>query len=133
MSITRGLIIAAALSGVATLASAAPARLTDVQFVAANRCLGLVSSRTLGTSDAAALKAFVSDQSHNRDALAWERADQARDDALSEANRASGERKARLTAERDGACQAYIAPAVQAATSGGAHKGGGATTSHTLP
>lgn len=131
MSITRGLIITAALCSVAGFAAAGPTRLNDVQFIAASRCLGIVSSKTLGTSDAAAFRAFVDQQSRARDIIAQDRADEAREDAMREANRATGEHKDRLVAERDGACQVYVAPTSQAG--GGAAHGGGAGPAHTLP
>jgi hypothetical protein len=131
MSVAKGLLVAAAFCAASGVAAAAPARLNDVQFIAANRCLGLVSSKTLGTGDAAALKAYVDQQSRSRDSMAWDRADEARQDATQEANRASGETKERLTAERDGPCKAYVASTSEAG-GGGAH-GGGAGPAHTLP
>ena len=131
MSITRGLIITAAFCSVAGFAAASPPRLNDVQYIAASRCLGIVSSKTLGTSDAAALRSYVDQQSRARDVIAQDRADQAREDAMREGNRATGERKDRLVAERDGLCQAYVAPTSQAG--GGAAHGGGAGPAHTLP
>jgi hypothetical protein len=131
MSITRGLIISAAFCSVAGFAAASPTRLNDVQFVAASRCLGIISSKALGTGDAAALASYVDQQSRSRDVIAQDRADEAREDAMHEANRVAGERKDRLIAERDGACQAYIAPTSQAG--GGAAHGGGAGPARTLP
>jgi len=130
MSWAMGLIAAAALGAVAGMAAAAPARLTDVQFIAANRCLGIISSKTLGTGEAAAFSAFLDQQGKSRDSIASDRADEARDDAMHEANRVTGERKDRLIAERDGPCQAFIAPVTQA---GGAAHGGGAGPANTLP
>jgi hypothetical protein len=76
------------------------------------------------------LKAYVDQQSRARESIAADRADEAREDAIREANRATGERKDRLVAERDGLCHAYIAPTSQAG--GGAH-GGGVGPARTLP
>jgi hypothetical protein len=59
-------VLAAVACASAAAAFAEPAHLTDVQFVAANRCLGLMSSKTLGTPDAAALSRFLDVESTGR-------------------------------------------------------------------
>ena len=121
MTLIKGLIITAALAGVATSAIGAPKRLSDVQFIAASRCLGLMTSSALGASDdAAALKAYLSEQSRAREVIASDRADEARDLAKSEADRAGGQRKSALIPERDGACQVYLAPTTEAGGGAGA-------------
>ena len=89
-----------------TVALAAPAHLDDIQFVAANRCLGLLSSKRLGTPDAAALKRLIDSQVAGRAPFIYDRADQAREDALRQADR--GKQTAKLTAERDGACKSFL-------------------------
>jgi hypothetical protein len=118
MRLITASLAAACAATLAPLATAAPTRITDVDFIAANHCLGLESSRQLGTPEAAAaLKQFVKAQSWGRDPFIYDRADQARDDALSDAGRGGIDRKARLVAERDGVCQTFLAETNTAAAS----------------
>jgi len=112
--------IAAALAAVvAPLAFAAPVHITDVQFITANQCLGLMSSKSLGTTDAAAMQRFIHDQSYGRDPGVYDRADQVRDNAESDANRGGTDHRARLVAERDGVCRDLLGGATSTASSGG--------------
>ncbi|HUO12466.1 MAG TPA: hypothetical protein VMU37_06885 [Caulobacteraceae bacterium] len=100
----------------APLATAAPAHVTDVAFIAANRCLGLESSKQLGSPDAAAaLQRFVNAQSWGREGAVYDRADEARDDAIAEAGRGGTDHRARLVAERDGVCQSFLSTTSAAA------------------
>ncbi len=107
----RPLTVAALLA--LTCAAGAPAfaeqptHLTDVQFVEANRCLGLMTSKALGTPDASAMAQLVKSQTGGRIGYVYDRADQARDDAQREANR-GGSQGPRLVAERDGVCHSFI-------------------------
>jgi len=104
MRILAGVIITAAL---ATTAEASPARLDDVAYMQAARCAGLASSSKLGSADAAAaLKAMVKNQSGGRDFYIQDKADDLQRDAKREADRADDVRKAKLTAELNGACAA---------------------------
>jgi len=106
----------------AVAASAAPAQLTDTQFIAANRCLGLMSSKALATPDAATLAAYLKTQNVGREGFVYDRADQAREDGRELAGRAGTETLTRLTAERDGVCQSFVADAqTTAAAAHGAH------------
>jgi len=120
-------IVSAALAAVACASAAAafaePAHLTDTQFIQANRCLGLMSSKTLGAPDAAAqLSRFLSNESVGRVPLAYDQADQARDDAQRQANRSNAYTNARLIAERDGVCHQFVdAAATTAAAARPAH------------
>jgi hypothetical protein len=114
MSLIKRLIITAVLAGAASSAMAAPPRLSDVQYIAANRCLGLMTSSALASADAGALKAYLDQQSRARMEIVADRADEARDLARTEANRAGGARRDALVAERDGACRAYLAPTSEA-------------------
>ena len=118
MRFSAGLTAAFAVTAGATCVAAAPERLTDVQFISANRCLGLMSSKALGTPDAEALRKLLKDQNGGRDAYIYEKADQAREDAQAEAARGGAERTARLVAERDGFCRTFLAPASTATTAG---------------
>ena len=110
MSIFRTAIVAAVIVAPAFAAHAATPRLSDAQFIAANRCVGLMESKTLGPVDDYALKARIKNESAGRVAQVWDMADQARDDAASDAARASGYDKTRLISERDGACMALLPP-----------------------
>ena len=107
----RPLTVAALLA--LTCAAGAPAfaeqptHLTDVQFVEANRCLGLMTSKALGTPDAGAMAQLVKAQTGGRIGYIYDRADQARDDAQRQANHA-GPDNSRLVAERDGVCRSLI-------------------------
>jgi hypothetical protein len=116
-------IASAALAAIACASAATafaePAHLTDVQFIAANRCLGLMSSKTLGTPDAAQLSRFLDIESQGRVPFAYDEADQARDEALRQANRSNADTNARLIAERDGVCRQFVSAA--ATTAAAAH------------
>ena len=100
------LITLACAAGAPALAEQ-PAHLSDVQFVEANRCLGLMTSKALGSPDATAMAQFVKSQNGGRMGYVYDRADQARDDAQREANR-GGSQGPRLVAERDGVCRSFI-------------------------
>jgi hypothetical protein len=104
----------------AATAFAQPAHLSDAQFIAANRCLGLMSSKTLGTPDAAALAKFL-DNDFGRMPLAYDEANEARDDARRQANRSNADTNARLIAERDGVCRQFVGAAFTAAAAHPAH------------
>ncbi len=101
-----GLIVLAAAAAAPAFA-AQPTHLNDVQFVEANRCLGLMSSKSLGTQDASAMAQLVKAQTGGRIGYIYDRADQARDDAQRQANR-GGSDSGRLIAERDGVCRSFI-------------------------
>jgi hypothetical protein len=103
---TVALAAAACLAG--TQALALPAHLSDAQFIEASRCVGLLSSKTLGSADVAAMKQLVKSEAGSRMSFIYDRADQARDDAERDANRA-GAAASNLVAERDGVCRALVA------------------------
>ena len=117
--LTAILAVAAACAS-AAVATAAPARLTDVQFIAANRCVGLESTKTAGTSDVDALRQLVKSQDGGRAAYIYDKADQARDDAAREASRSGAENNVRLAAERNGVCRS-LASITTASAGGGSH------------
>jgi hypothetical protein len=110
MNIVKVALIAATLAAPAFAASAAPSHLTDVQYIAANRCLALMDSKALGPVNDTAMKALIKEQMHGRDAMVWDMGDKANEDAASEAGRASAYTKGQLLAERDGACAALLPP-----------------------
>jgi hypothetical protein len=117
--VTATLTIAAACAS-AAVAVASPARLTDVQFIAANRCLGLESTKAFVAPDADALRQLLKGQTGGRESYIYDKADQARDDGARDAARAGAESNVRLAAERDGVCRS-LASIVTASTGGTAH------------
>jgi hypothetical protein len=102
MRIVFGALAIAALA--AGAASAKPEHLSDAQYLEAARCVGLASSRNLGSSDGGALKAWLQAQSTGRMSFTLDRADQVQDDARREADRAGDMTKPRLQAELSGVC-----------------------------
>ncbi len=103
----KTLIIAAVAFG--ALAGAAQAGVSNLDFLDAARCRGLAASENLGKLDTTALDAFLRDQGSAREAAVRTSASNKMQAALKEANAAEGEKKAKLIAQRDGACAAYIA------------------------
>jgi hypothetical protein len=118
--VTAALTIATACAS-AAVASAAPAHLSDVQFIAANRCLGIESTKSLGAPDADALRQLVKAQDWGRDPFIYDKADQAREDGQREASRSGAENNLRLTAERDGICRALASTTTASTSAGGSH------------
>jgi hypothetical protein len=106
MRFITGFAVAAGLA--ATAAVAAPPHLSDAQFIAANRCLGLMSSKSLGVADAAALKQLLKDQDGGRGSYIDDKADEARQDAQRQASSGSEDMHAKLLAERDGLCRTFV-------------------------
>jgi hypothetical protein len=88
--------------------AAASEKVTDVDFLKANRCKGLATSLT-GVVDTSSLDSFIKAERGARAPYVMERADEEFAKAKKEAKGA--DRKERLTAELTGACQAYIGPA----------------------
>jgi hypothetical protein len=121
MQIIKTALVAAAFAATGLAVHAAPQRLTDVQYIAANRCLGLMESKALGPTDDYAMKQLIKTQGVGRVSAVWDMADQAHDNALSAANRADDYSKARLTAERDGACEALLPPTQTTAAPSSSH------------
>ena len=104
---TVAALIAAVCAAAAPALADQPSHLSDAQFVEANRCLGLMTSKTLATPDAAAMQQLVKSQVGGRMAFIYDRADEARNDAQRQANHAAGDNSS-LVAERDGVCRALI-------------------------
>jgi hypothetical protein len=116
--ITATLTIAAACAS-AAVAVAAPARLTDVQFIAANRCLGIESTKAFASPDADVLRRLLKDN-YSRDSYILDKADQAREEGERDASRTSADMTQRIAAERDGVCRA-LASTTTASTPSGTH------------
>jgi hypothetical protein len=109
-ALANGLLGVGLATGVAFASpSHSPGRLSDAQYVAAGRCQALMASARLGPSDTHAIDAFMRAQERGRTNEAYERADQARQEADRQARTAGGYEKSQLIAERDGVCQALLA------------------------
>ena len=83
-------------------------KVTDVDFLKANRCKGLATTLT-GVVDTQSLDSFIKAQRGARAAYIMERASEEFTRAKKEAKGA--DRRDRLTSELTGSCQAYIGPA----------------------
>lgn len=92
---------------VAGPAAAAP-KITDVDFLRANRCRGLATTLT-DVVDTGSLESFIKAERGARAPYVMDRAEEEFARAKKEAR--SEDRKSRLTAELTGACQAYIGAA----------------------
>ncbi len=97
-------VIALAITAFAGSASAAE-KITDVDYLKANRCRGLATS-IQGVVDPAALNSFIKSERGSRAVYIVDRGEEEFDRARREAK--SQDRKERLTAELTGACQAYL-------------------------
>ena len=95
------LVAASLTAGTAVAAE----RISDVDFIRANRCKGLATSIS-GVIDPAALNTFIKAETGARPAYVMERADNEFQRAKKEAK--SEERRDRLSAELSGPCQAYL-------------------------
>ena len=96
--------LALVLLACAGSASAAE-KVTDVDYLKANRCKGLATSIE-GVVDPAALNSFVKAERGARAAYVVDRGEEEFQRARKEAK--SQDRKERLTGELTGACQAYL-------------------------
>lgn len=103
MRITTAIFVAAGLAAVAGTASAAG---SDVDYLKAARCKGLASG-TLTAVDTAALDAYLQTEGRNRTTFVLDRGKIALDQGKREATTNNEARKARLTAELNGPCQAF--------------------------
>lgn len=99
-------IIAIAAVFAAGSATAA-AKVSDVDFLKANRCKGLATTLT-GVVDTSSLDSFIKSERGARAAYVIDRGEEEFTKAKKEAK--SDDRKERLTSELTGACQAYIGP-----------------------
>lgn len=97
-------VIALAIATFAGSASAAE-KVTDVDYLKANRCKGLATSIE-GVVDPAALNSFIKSERGARAAYIVDRGEEEFQRARREAK--SQDRKERLTGELTGACQAYL-------------------------
>ncbi len=111
------MIIGASLVAAAASASAATPRVSDGAYIQAERCAALISSPALGRHDTSGIDSFLKDQDRGRVEAAYERGQEARENAAREARTAGAYAKSQLMAERDGICQSYAGgPAIAATT-----------------
>ncbi|WP_374654534.1 hypothetical protein [Phenylobacterium sp.] len=101
-------LIAIALTATGLLATAgtAAAAVSDVEFLRASRCRGLAESG-VAQVDTAAMDAFLKAEQRTRTTFVADRGKAEFDKARREGKTDNAERKARLTAELNGPCQAY--------------------------
>lgn len=93
----------------ASLASAANAgSISDLQFLEAARCRGLASSENLGKLDTASLDALLRAEGGDRDLAVRTSAVSKIDSARKQADAADDKKKAKLLAERESKCAAYL-------------------------
>jgi hypothetical protein len=103
---------------VAGTASAAPTHLTDVQYMQAARCRALIAAPALGGGDTHRIDDLLKQEGVGREAFIADKADEMQREVARLAKGASSERRASLTSERDGVCQAYNGANTAAAQSG---------------
>jgi hypothetical protein len=102
----KGFIIVASLAA-SSAALAAPAHLSDGQYLSAVRCRALIASPALGKGDTSAVDAMLKAESGGRNSVVFDRAEEVRGEAVRAAGRAGPDERGRLIAERNGACQAF--------------------------
>lgn len=100
-------LIAITLTAAGVLVAAgSAAAVSDVDYLRANRCRGLAAAG-VATVDTAAMDAFLKTEGRTRTTFVMDRGKAEFDRAKREGKTDSAERKARLTAELNGPCQAY--------------------------
>ena len=98
-------VIALAFTALAAGSASASDKVTDVDFLKANRCRGLAAGLT-GVVDPTQLDAFIKAERGARAPYIIDRASEELQKAKREAK--SEDRRDRLTAELTGPCQAYL-------------------------
>ena len=119
MSIFKSLLLIAPLA-LAGVANAQPSHLTDAQYLAAVRCQTLMSSSNLGREDTRGIDALVKSESATRSPAAFDRAEDARDQAAKAARHAGVYAKESLANERDGLCRSFTGVVQSASTASSA-------------
>ena len=110
-------IIVAAVALFAAGAAQAATGVSNLQFLEAARCRGLAASETLGKVDTSAIDAFLRQEGSSRELPVRASASKKIVGAQKEADKAEGDKKAKLLAERDGVCAVWIAGGQDAAKS----------------
>lgn len=98
--------IAFTSAGLLAAAGSASAAVSDVDYLKASRCRGLAEGG-LAQVDVAAMDAFIKAEGRTRSAFVTDRGKTEFDKAKRETKTDNTDRKARLTAELTGPCQAY--------------------------
>ena len=101
------LISTLAAMSLAGAVQAAPA-VSDIQVLQAARCRGLAASEGLGKLDTTAIDAFLKVQTQSRELAVRVSAANKIAAATAQGDKASGAKKDKLLAERDGACAAWL-------------------------
>ena len=101
------LISTLAVMSLAGAVQAAPA-VSDIQVLQAARCRGLAASEGLGKLDTTAIDAFLKVQAQSRELAVRASAANKIAAATAQGDKASGAKKDKLLAERDGACAAWL-------------------------
>lgn len=104
-------LVAVSFAGIAHAESS----LSDKQFVAASRCSALAASENLGKLDTTALQAFLGEQSAGRKESVRATAVREMIATRRKADTAEGAKKAKLLAERQSDCAAFLTPTQAAA------------------
>jgi hypothetical protein len=107
-------LVAAAVASTAAPALAASDRWTDGQYLQANRCLALAQSAALGEVPVGDLVAQIKSQGFGRGSSITDRGVSLQAEAARQGKTKDGERKAKLLAERDGVCKAFLVTQVAA-------------------
>ena len=105
-------VIALAAAAFTSTAASAAERVTDVDYLKANRCRGLATTIE-GVVDPAALASFIKAERSARPSYVVTRGDEEFQRARREAK--SEDRRERLTGELTGACQAYVSQSTDVA------------------
>ncbi|PTS81860.1 MULTISPECIES: hypothetical protein [unclassified Caulobacter] len=101
------LVSALALAALATGAQAGP-KVSDMQYLQAARCRGLAASEALGKLDTVALDSFLRAEGQARELAVRASSASRITGALNEAQKATGEKKDKLIAERNGDCAVWL-------------------------
>ena len=103
------ILITLAVTAASLLAATqASARMTDQDFIQANRCAALIAAAELqgGPQDTAAIETKIRAERYQHPGFVEDMGNRARQTAQRESRHASDTLKARLIAERDGVCRA---------------------------
>lgn len=96
--------VSLAIAGTVAGAAQSASRLTDVDYLKANRCKGLAAG--LGAGDTAGLDALIKAEGVSRPPVIYDQGQKEVERAKKDASHTDG--KERLTAELNGPCVAYL-------------------------
>ncbi len=107
----KAFVIAAVVAASVAGAAQAAGSITDQQFLKAARCRGLAGSENLGKLDTTSLDTLLRTETGMRDLPVQTSASGRMASARKEADAATGDKKAKLIAERDSECAAFLSAA----------------------